>query len=360
MVGVPRDRPEASGTCQPPAAWIPSRVDLSHREDGSMTTIRRDGVHWTGPSVSICVITYKRPEGLRRLLTGINGQEFSGTPPGRVEVVVVDNDPEGSAAAICGELATASRWPIVYKVEPRRGIPFARNTALLSVSPESEFIAFLDDDEVPSPQWLEAILRVQAEFDADVVMGPVIPHYIEPPPQWIVEGRFFDGLHRPTGTRLQSAHTGNVIVRASVIRHLQIRFNEDMALTGGEDTHFFMQIVRAGYKIVFAEEAVVHEWLPPSRVNAVWILQRAYRLGTTLGLCERDLAGSARVLFVRLAKGIGRIVFGTLYVALVPWFSSRPIKAEVVRGMRSIMFGAGMVAGIMGWRYEEYRRVHGV
>ena len=65
-------------------------------------------------------------------------------------------------------------WQLVYAVEPRRGIPFGRNTAVRTAG-DVDFVAFLDDDETADPAWLVELLRVQRTTGADVVTGTVLP-----------------------------------------------------------------------------------------------------------------------------------------------------------------------------------------
>ena len=67
-----------------------------------------------------------------------------------------------------------------YALEPIVGIPYARNRALEMAMAADDLIAFLDDDEVPSEQWLAELLRVWREYSADVVFGPVQPFFPEP------------------------------------------------------------------------------------------------------------------------------------------------------------------------------------
>lgn len=314
----------------------------------------------SGLLVAVCIITYNRPNGLRRLIEAIDRLEFASNPATKVSIVVVDNDPGGAALELCDELAARIRWPLKAVIEPRRGIPFARNTALAHVPQEAEFVAFIDDDEVPTESWLDSLLSVQMAYQADVVTGPVLPHFMTEPPRWMADGGFFNRMRRPTGTRLDTASTNNTIVRASVLRTLGITFNERMAYTGGTDTHFFLRIARAGYVIVFAEDAIVYEWVPPSRMTAKWILQRAFRLGNTLSLCERDLAETPTVLVARAVKGAARIVVGLVKVIASPLALGRKFRTTALKGMRQVMFGFGMLAGLIGHRYEEYRKTHDV
>ena len=68
--------------------------------------------------IAICALTYKRPEGLRRLLDGLDGLTFSGPRP-EIRIVIVDNDPRGSARAAYEQTAAVLRWPIEYVAERR-------------------------------------------------------------------------------------------------------------------------------------------------------------------------------------------------------------------------------------------------
>ena len=52
----------------------------------------------------------------------------------------------------------------MHRVEGRRGIPQARNAAVAVALERADFVAFIDDDEVPSPLWLAELLRLRAEL----------------------------------------------------------------------------------------------------------------------------------------------------------------------------------------------------
>jgi len=149
--------------------------------------------------VSVCVATCERPIGLANLLGAFEVLEISVHTA--LQVVVVDNDPAGSAKAVCDEFCARHAYPLRYVAEKRRGIPFARNTALSVALSDSDFVAFIDDDEIPESGWLAELLRVQALYGADVVTGPCLPHYLEPPPHWVVEGGFHElPRHSMAGT----------------------------------------------------------------------------------------------------------------------------------------------------------------
>ena len=302
--------------------------------------------------IAICVLTYKRPDSLARLIAGLDELTFRDRPP-EVSVVVVDNDAAGSAGQTCRRLAAMLRWPLEYVIEPRRGIPAARNTALDSAG-DAEWICFIDDDEVPEPTWLDELLRVQREYDADVVAGPVVSRFDKPIPAWVRKGRFFERPTYANGHRLQHANTGNVMLR-SAIRDAGLRFDERLQLTGGSDRQLFRRVARAGYKIVWATDAVVAEWVPKSRVTARWILQRAFRYGVMTPRIDRDL-NPGLLTSVRLpAIGCYRILKGTFFLPLTWPFG----RHHCVTYLRHICYGAGILAGCFGLRYHEYRQTHG-
>lgn len=302
--------------------------------------------------VAVCVATYRRPDGLSRLLRGLAAL----TGEHQVRVVVIDNDPEGPARDTCephtGDFALGLR----YEVEPQRGITYARNRSVEIAGDDVDFIAMVDDDEVPSPDWLDALLRAQAAFDAEIVSGPVLPYFMTPPAAWIRDGRFFDRPRHRRGQELPHTNTGNVLVRRSVFDRTG-RFDDRFALTGGEDLEFFRRASQDGARIVWADDAPVEEWIPPSRANARWLLQRAYRAGATLGQVDRDRPDVLIARPMRLIRGAGRLAQGLL-MAPAAIFVPRALTVRFVRALMMISRGTGMIAGVLGRRYEEYRKTH--
>lgn len=301
--------------------------------------------------VAVCAITYRRPEGLELLLKALDGLTFGGAPPD-LEIIVVDNDPGESARTVCE--SAGLRWPLRYLVEPRRGIPYARNTAVAAAGEKgANFVAFVDDDEVPEPAWLWELLRVQRAHAADVVCGPAAPFFDGEVPGWVVRGGFFERARFPTGRSLEPAFvaTNNVLVRSEVFQKLgEEPFDARFALSGGSDTHLFMRARKDGFTMVWADGAVVHDRIPASRANARWILRRAYRFGNTLSLCERDLEPSWRTRLLRVAKS-GKQISQGLLLLLASVFVGR---RALVGALRHLCRGAGMLAGLAGLRYEEY------
>lgn len=303
--------------------------------------------------VGICIVTYKRPNNLLRLLKAINKLDINTELISLLKVVVVDNDSKQSSKSVIKKIKKKFRWEIIYIVEKRRGIPYARNCAIKN-SKDIDYIAFIDDDEIPRKSWLNELVKVQQKYSADVVSGKVIREFEEKPPKWIVHGRFFHQPDRPTGTSLKLAATNNVLIKKSILES-DSPFNERFALSGGSDTYFFMGLYLSGAKIIWANNAVVVDKVPVSRLNARWLIQRAYRSGITLSICIRDYEKSRFNKFKRLLKGIGRIIQGVLL--LLPSFFKG--KGTVVKSIQYISRGVGNIMGLIGVQYDEYKKIHG-
>lgn len=302
----------------------------------------------SGPLV-VCIATHKRPHGLERLFDGLQAQSFERNSEPPIEIVVVDNDPARSAEELCARLAIASRWPLHYVSEPRRGISFARNKALATArSRNASYIAFLDDDEEPAPEWLDELLAGLVTYQADVVAGPVLPRFEAPVAPWMVTGGFFEKERSQTGTRRETAATCNVLFRTQVLDDGRRSFNEKLGLTGGEDTDFFMGVASAGHPIVWIDSAVVHEWNPVTRMRAGWILRRAFNVGNNWARLQHGTRPLARMALRGLAKG----------VVLFPVSVLRGRHA-IVAALELIAVGIGYLAGGMGVHVERYKSTDG-
>ena len=103
----------------------------------------------SAPCVCLCVPTFRRPAGLRKLLSHIEKLNYSG----KLSVIVVDNDAKARAgAAIVQEVAPTFRFPLRAYTETRRGHTYAYNQAFVNAChsvPAPDYVAVLDDDEYP-------------------------------------------------------------------------------------------------------------------------------------------------------------------------------------------------------------------
>lgn len=242
--------------------------------------------------ISICICTYRRPHVVA---TVRSVQAQTGLKDVQVEIVVCDDDPEGSASSIVEELAVKSSVPLRYVKSGSRNVATCRNKCIGSA--KGDWIAFIDDDEIAEPRWLSELVAAQAKYGADVVKGCVRAVYPESTPLWIRAGDPFTRDYGPTGTQLQLAASGNVFFRRSLATESGIVFNAYFGRTGGEDTDFFARLRRIGASLISCREAIVHEIVPASRVSRDYLAQRYRRQGRTAlnGLLEgRTPAGLIR------------------------------------------------------------------
>jgi len=305
--------------------------------------------------VAICIPTCQRPRSLARLLDSLDNLSFSAGVPD-VLVVVIDNDAQERARAVVESRPGPRRWPVEYQVEPVRNIALARNHGIdAALAWDADLIAFIDDDEVASPCWLDRLLRAGEDRSAAIVAGPVLPRYEAGVPEWVIRGRFFELPRSPSGARVSMAFSGNVLLRRDVLIESGYRFDPAFGISGGEDSHFFMRAVRAGLQIVWADDAEVEEVVPLSRANAAWILRRAYRVGNRTAFCERALIPRWEWVPPRVIKAIGRILEGL--VLLIP--AALWGRAAAVQCMRHVAYGLGCLAGLFGARFTEYETIHG-
>jgi len=299
-------------------------------------------------SVSICVATFKRPAALGRLLRSLSGLSFENDRNVLVRVAIADNDASGSALPTVQEAASYLRIPIAYEIEPSRGIAFARNRTV-RMAGQCDYIAFVDDDEVTSEGWLDELLYAQSHYDADVVVGPVIPAFDYKPPPWIVRGRFFERPRHLTGTPISYGRTGNVLISRRALDRVHGPFDQEFALSGSEDTVLFKQLLRYGARIVWCDEAQVTEINPASR-NLWWLLKRSFGTANAHVFCERA-SGVTLCRPISALKGFILVTCGIF--AFIP---SLIISAEkTVWACSLIAKGLGQIAGAVNIRHQQYR-----
>ncbi len=315
-------------------------------------------------SIAICACTYKRPDGLRALLDGLARQTFADTPRPALHIVIADNEGSDQARQICADFERRSGIPLTYVHEPERGISFARNACLKRLPAECDFFAFIDDDEVPAPDWVDQLLHAQAKTGADVVAGRVEPVFDAGAPQWIADGRFFGSPRRSYDLdapkladlqELERAATNNVLVRASAVRQLGLEFDPELALCGGGDSLFFATLHKQECRIVFADRAVVDDYIPLSRANFRYVLFERFRWANVNALIDEKLGvRPVPSAAARVGEGAKHIGLGFRRVWKTALSSKRSTDRFAV-GAFQAAHGLGIIAAAFGFRYQHYK-----
>lgn len=226
--------------------------------------------------IAVCICTFKRPDLLKKLLSELLAQETGGLFT--YSIVVTDNDRNESAKETVNDFAGKAGVGITYCVEPVQNIALARNRAVESAI--GSYVAFIDDDEYPSATWLLDLYLACNRCGADGVLGPVLPYFAAPPPEWVTRGSFFDRPRHATGSAIgpRDMRTSNVILRREVLQSGETPFRAEFG-TGGEDVDFFRRMVAKGCKFVWCDESVVYELVPESRFRRRYLLRRALNRG---------------------------------------------------------------------------------
>jgi len=304
--------------------------------------------------VTIAIATFRRPRGLARMLDAIAKLETGAN----VSVLVADNDALGHEGfALCQTVRARYRWRLDAFIVPERGIAQVRNALIARAleRPEMAFLAMLDDDGAPDPEWLDALLKIQRQTAADAVAGAVVPAFEAPPPVWASRASGIAPLRGNTGPVQMIHGTGNTLfTRACLARLGYPYFDPRYALTGGEDKELFTRLKRLGAAFAWCDEAVIRETMPASRVTLRWILQRAYRVGNSDMRVILQYRRGLASLAPEFAK-IGGALLSAPLMSLI--FVVKPNRR--LDGLRLACRAAGKIVALCGRHYHEYATTHG-
>lgn len=299
--------------------------------------------------ISVCISTYRRTDQLRTLLADLAQQTELPS-----EVVVVDNDAEGSAREVIdAALAENSSFPIRYSIQPQKNISLCRNDCIANAS--AEWLAFIDDDERAPLDWLAGLAATARHFNADGVLAPVIPVLPFDAPTWLQQGQFYSWPRMATGTvvPLNLLRLGNLLLNTDQLRRQPLHFDPAYGLTGGEDGELLSRLVLSGARLVWCDSAPVHEPVQRSRLSLRWLLLRSLRGGQDFARLvltgHHGPVGGFQKIFL-LTRSMTQLV-GAVLLALL----CLPLGLHrSAYWLTKVSANLGKLSTFLGFHYREY------
>jgi glycosyltransferase involved in cell wall biosynthesis len=287
----------------------------------------------------------------------------------KLEIVLVENGDGEMLCPVVDSFASGhGRFRIHHLAEPRLGIVFARN-AVLEFALKSGFdsLAFVDDDEVVTSDWMAEILAEQQRGGYDIIGGPVRA-FVRSSPLRFWEGVVWKGLSsrfrqveqkcadRKAGERDADivVSTNNCLLSLDFIRNGQLRFNDRYNLTGGEDTRFFHDARALGAKTGWAPKAVVLEEMPRERLSPLYQLRRARDHALVSFHDKFDGRPVYKWLHAPVSAAL-KLLSGVVLLVLAPFTAG----ATFFNALRALGEAAGRAQGLMGARRALYTRTTG-
>jgi len=302
-------------------------------------------------SVIIAAHTFQRCEDLTRSVASALGQQ-----PRPYEVVVtVDNNPDLYEWV-------SKQLPDVVAVDHRgtRGASATRNSGVRAAN--GSILAFLDDDAVARPNWLQNLTAPLARPDVVGVGGHVEPVWLGRVPKWLPEeflwvvGATYRGMPK-TAAPVRNVWSENMAVARADFWRVG-GFREGFGKTGlespaCEDTDFCIRLTTAmgGRTWWYEPSARVGHIVPPSRGTRRFFVQRCYNEGqgkavmaALLGPNER-LRDERRHATKTLPRGFGRELLQAV------------ARRELVAVQRASAIAVGLGAASLGYMVRRARHV---
>jgi glycosyltransferase involved in cell wall biosynthesis len=213
------------------------------------------------------------------------------------DVLVVDNASTDGTPTVLTALARDAGDRLRVVREPRLGLSAARNRALAETA--APLVVFLDDDAVPRPGWLAALVAAHADERVVCAGGPIRLSFPAPPPAWLVPELHSTLTAYDLGTSARRLHDcpgwdypygANVSFRTDAARAaggFSPRFgHRGRRQLQHEETDLCMRLDRAGGDIRYVPEAVVDHWVLAERLTPEFFLARHAQRGRSGAICE--------------------------------------------------------------------------
>ncbi|SDC97723.1 glycosyltransferase [Belnapia rosea] len=228
------------------------------------------------PAISIVINTCNRATHLRNALHGLRGLRYP-----RFEVVVVNGPSTDGTEAVLAEWGPR----LTLRQCPEPNLAISRNIGIAAAA--GDIVAFIDDDGVPHPDWLEHLALHYRDPAVGAVGGFTVDNTGT---RWQARkticdrfgnahavSEFFDErpLNRPGSPYYPSLLGTNCSVRMAALREVG-GFDHSFAYLLDE-TDLCLRLVDAGWHVLYEPRALVfHQFAPSGIRNAARIARTLY------------------------------------------------------------------------------------
>lgn len=236
------------------------------------------------PKISVAVSTNNRASMLADCVDSLLNQTVD---KNRFEIIIVDNNSTDNTEEVSKEFVK-NHSNIKYLQEKTVGYSAPRNCGWKNAT--GNIVAYIDDDEIAAPDWLENIEKAfQLEEKPDIVGGIYLIKCDTTPPDWFIESMGGTNKNRQKGILNQRKDCylagGNIAFKKEVLEKLN-GFSNDFNMKNGflmmgEDTDICQRAKNAGFQLFYDPEIKICHRMNQNNYDIEIRKQKAEKTGMT-------------------------------------------------------------------------------
>jgi len=302
-------------------------------------------------NISVILCTYNRCGSLASALESVAASRFRSAV--EWEVLVVDNNSSDQTRAVAEECCRKYPGIFRYFFEGQQGKSNALNRGIRES--KGSVLAFMDDDVIAEPDWLENVTAPLKDYTWTGVGGRIVPPVDFSPPAWLA----LDGPYSLGGilALFDKGREGSELTEAPIGTNMAFRkeafekyglFRPDLgpcpgSEIRGEDIEFGRRLLKGGSRLWYEPSAIVHHAVAENRLQKEYFLRFLYDNGRAL---IRGKEPTPPVwLIPRPYFALPKIIVSSLLGRTVAWlFSINPQRRFQRKCM--VWMNAGQIAEI--------------
>lgn len=258
--------------------------------------------------ISAIICTHNRSDLLPKAIDSLISQTI---PDSSYEIIVVDNASTDNTKSVCESYLLRPNFRYIYESVP--GLSVARNRGLAEA--KGKYVAYMDDDAIASPQWLEQLLNAFATVQPAPVSvgGKINPIWEVEKPDW------FPDAKKPYLTILDYGDEAVFLTYPKILYGTNMAFSKQVlvdacgfrtdvgrkkyCLLSGEEMEVYRRFTEKSLPVYYIPTASVQHLVPKNRLTKKWLYSRHYWQGRSETLVlPADMTKHALKLEVNVAN----------------------------------------------------------